>query len=75
MVIRCLGQFNGQGSEGRFATTCQNMWLLYLILCMKSVKTRLCLMLFIYLFSICDLFKDYFSSSECIAFDGSVISE
>jgi hypothetical protein len=32
-------------------------------------------MLFIYVFSICDLFSDAFSSSEYISFDGSVISE
>lgn len=32
-------------------------------------------MLYIYLFSICNLFNDIFISSECVAFDGSVTSK
>jgi len=38
-------------------------------------KTHICLMLYIYLFSICNLFNDIFISSECVAFDGSVTSK
>jgi len=51
---------------------------LSLIFYMKSVKHTFVLcyvMLFINLFSIRNLFSDIFISSECVAFDGSVISE
>jgi hypothetical protein len=42
---------------------------------MKSVKTHIYLMLFIYLFSTRNLFNDVFNSLECAAFDVSMISE
>jgi hypothetical protein len=38
-------------------------------------KTHICRMLYIYLFSIYNLFNDIFIASECVAFDGSVVSK
>jgi len=38
-------------------------------------KTHICFMLYIYIFSICNLFNDIFITSECVAFGGSVISQ